>query len=409
MTRVSESASPAEAFQPRRYRFLIAGLVMAAHFSVGLNLFTISPLLGDVIRDYEINRGAAGLLIALALLIAAGFGLPGGVVITRLGLTRSYTLGWWLIGLSALSFLAPNYPSLLALRLFFGLGFALVLIATGPLLLQWFRPKEVLVMNGLNTAVLSLGIALSIFTAAPLAGVIGWQNSLSVFGGMGLFGAVAWTVFGKVPAETIRKSGSMPVRDILRLIRNRQIVLLLLADAGVLVQYTALTAWLPAFYTEVRGMSPTMAGFVTGLLPFIGVFAVLLGGFLPLRFGTPRSYFIWPGVLVAIGGPGSFLLGSPAGIYLALVLVGIGSWLYVPTLLSRAMELAGRDPERVAVVWGSLITFSGLGMFIAPIMVGTLRDLTGAYLPGFLISSLAGLTLLIAGVGMPRSGIQSPR
>jgi nitrate/nitrite transporter NarK len=39
-------------------------------------------------------------------------------------------------------------------------------------------------------------------------------------------------------------------------------------------------------------MTPNQAGFVTGLLPFIGVFAVLLGGFLPLRFGTPRSYFI---------------------------------------------------------------------------------------------------------------------
>ena len=194
----------------------------------------------------------------------------------------------------------------------------------------------------------------------------------------------------------------MCIRD--RLLRNRQIMLLILADAGALVQYTALTAWLPAFYSEVRGMSPTQAGFVTGLLPFIGVFAVLLGAFLPLRFGTPRSYFIWPGVLVAIGGPGSFLLGNPASIYLALVMVGIGSWLYVPTLLARTMELTGRDPEGVAVVWGLLITFAGLGMFVAPIMVGTLRDLTGGYLPGFLISSVAALGLLIAGIGMPRTG-----
>ena len=408
MTSVSEYSSRTEALPPRRYRFLIAGLVMAAHFSVGLNLFTISPLLGDVIRDYEINRGSAGLLIALALLVAAGFGLPGGVVISRLGIARSYTLGWWLAGLMTLSFLAPNYLSLLALRLSFGLGFALVLITTGPLLLRWFRPKEVLVMNGLNTAVLSLGIAISIATAAPLAGVLGWQNSLSVFGAIGLVGAAAWTVLGKVPGDSVRKSGSMSFRAIPRLIRNRQIVLLLLADGGVLVQYTALTAWLPAFYTEVRGMTPTGAGFATGLLPFIGVFAVLLGGFLPLKFGTPRSYFIWPGILLAIGGPASFLLGSATGIYLGLILVGIGSWLYVPTLLSRTMELVRNDPERVAVVWGSLLTFSGLGMFIAPVMVGSLRDLTGSYLPGFFIGSIAALTLLAAGLAMPRGRVQSP-
>ncbi|MBE41331.1 MAG: hypothetical protein CL480_08440 [Acidobacteria bacterium] len=409
MTSVSAYPSPAGAFQPRRYRFIIAGLIIAAHFSVGVNVFAISPLLGNIIHDYEISRSAAGLLIALALLVSACFGLPGGVVTTRIGLTRSYTVGWWLIGLAALSFLAPNYLSLLALRLFYGLGVALVLIATGPMLLQWFKPKEVMIMNGLNTAVISLGIALSVATAAPLAGVLGWQNSLSIFGAMGLLGAAAWTVLGKAPAHTAQKSSPMPIREIPRLIRNRQILLLLLADAGVLVQYTALTAWLPAFYTEVRGMTPTQAGFVTGLLPFIGVFAVLVGGFLPLRFGTPRSYLIWPGVLVLIGGPGSFVLGSPSGIYLGLVLVGIGSWLYVPTLLSRTMELVGGDPQRVAVVWGSLITFSGFAMFVAPIMVGSLRDLTGSYLPGFLISSIAALTLLTAGVAMPRGEVRSPR
>jgi len=76
----------------------------------------------------------------------------------------------------------------------------------------------------------------------------------------------------------------------------------------------------------------------------------------------------------------------------------------VPTLLTRTMVLTGRDPERVAVVWGLLITFGGLGMFVAPIMVGTLRDLTGGYLPGFLISSVAALGLLIAGIGMPQTG-----
>jgi cyanate permease len=72
------------------------------------------------------------------------------------------------------------------------------------------------------------------------------------------------------------------------------------------------------------------------------------------------------------------------------------------------MELVRNDPERVAVVWGSLLTFSGLGMFIAPVMVGSLRDLTGSYLPGFFIGSIAALTLLAAGLAMPRGRVQSP-
>ncbi|SVE09134.1 uncharacterized protein METZ01_LOCUS461988, partial [marine metagenome] len=73
MTEVSDSTAPVEITQPRRYRLVIAGLVILAHFSVGLNVFSISPLLGDVISDHGVNRSAAGLLIALTMLVFAGF------------------------------------------------------------------------------------------------------------------------------------------------------------------------------------------------------------------------------------------------------------------------------------------------------------------------------------------------
>jgi len=335
------------------------------------------------------------------LLVAAAFGLPGGVITVRLGLGRAFAAGWWLVALVTLTAVVPNFPAMLALRLLFGLGIALVLTATGPLLLQWFRPREVLVMNGLDTACLSLGIALSVSTSAPLAELLGWQNSLSAFGAVGALGAAAWTFLGKASGDPDPVDTNISFSDVSRVLKNRAIILLLAADAGVLVQYTALSGWLPTFYTEVRHMTPIQAGFVTGILPFVGVFAVLLGGFLPLRFGSPKSYFILPGVMVALAGPGSFLLSNTVGIYLSLIVVGIGSWLYVPTLLTRTMELAGMNSKNVAIVWGSLITFSGLGMFVSPVVVGVLRDILGSFLPGFTISALAAWSLLLAGILMP--------
>jgi len=335
------------------------------------------------------------------LLVAAAFGLPGGVITVRMGLGRAFAAGWWLVALVTLTALVPNFPAMLALRLLFGLGFALVLTATGPLLLQWFRPREVLVMNGLDTACLSLGIALSVSTSAPLAELLGWQNSLSAFGSVGALGAAAWTFLGKAPGARDPVDTNISFSDVARVLKNRAIILLLAADAGVLIQYTALSGWLPTFYTEVRHMTPTQAGFVTGILPFVGVFAVLVGGFLPLRFGSPKSYFILSGVMVAIAGPGSFFLSNTVAIYLSLIVVGIGSWLYVPTLLTRTMELAGMNSKNVAIVWGSLITFSGLGMFLSPVVVGVLRDTLGSFLPGFTISAFAAWALLLAGILMP--------
>lgn len=404
--------------QGDRYRYAIAGLILAAHLCIGLNVFAVSPVLLVVIEEYGISRAGASLLVALALLAAAAFGLPGGIIAMRLGLKLSFTLAWASMGLLVLSALAPNYPALLGLRLVFGLGSALVLTATGPLLGAWFQPREVVVMNGLNTAVLSLGIAVSVGTMVPLAEAAGgWRTALTIYGALGVLGTLAWLILGRAAPqpgyapghqpgltpgpETGRGSERISVGQIPAVLFRRPILLLLAADAGVLVQYTALSAWLPAFYTETRGLTMSQAAFLTGLLPFVGIFGALLGGLLPLRVNKPRLFLVAPGVMVIFGGLGSFGLDYMPAVYLGLFLLGLGSWLYVPTLLGLSMSLVNRDPGRVAIVWGSLITFSGFAMFAAPILVGFMRDVSGTFMLGFLICSAAAWTLLAAGLLVP--------
>ena len=391
------------------YRFVIAGLALLAHLAVGLNLFAASPLLPFIIDDYSINRATAALLVTLALLVAACFGLPGGVIVARLGLRRAFMAGWWLLVLPALSVLAPNFGTLLALRLGYGIGLALLLTATGPLLMRWFRPREILIMNGLNTAGLSLGIALSVSTAAPLADAVGWAGTLSVFGVMGVVGAVAWVFLGGPAGEAGPSAPVINRGELWAVLSSRPVLLLVAADAGVLIQYTALTSWLPSFYNESRGISLAQAGFATGLLPFVGVFAVLLGGFLPRRFGSKRVIFLVSGVMIGVGGPGAFLSGNLGGIYASLIVLGVGSWLYVPALLSLPMELPGMTPEKVAMVWGSFITLSGFGMFLSPLLVGGLRDVTGSFLPGFTVCAVAAWALLVAGILMPQAALARER
>ncbi|PKB71240.1 MAG: hypothetical protein BZY87_06380 [SAR202 cluster bacterium Io17-Chloro-G6] len=392
-----------------RYRFVMAALVLTGHLSVGLNVFAVSPLLPIAIDDYGINRTAAGLLVSMPLLVAATLGLPSGILIARIGLRRAFTIGWAAVALVSFSGLAPNFITLLVLRSGIGLGFALILTATGPLLMQWFRLKEVLVMNALTSAVLSLGIALSVATAAPLAEVMVWQKALAVFALPGIVGLVAWillakTAEGRISTNVSAVSGDrMSIREVAAVLRNRTVVLLLAADAGVLIQYAAFTGWLPTFYNEHRGISLSQAGIITGLLPLVGVFAVLAGGAVALRVASPRDLFAASGLMAGLGGLGAFLLPETSGIYLAVVILGIGSWLYVPTLLTLPMQMAGATPEKVAIVFGSFLTFSGFAMFVSPILVGGLRDLSGSFIPGLAVCAGASWALFLAGILLPRN------
>ncbi|MDP7588007.1 MAG: MFS transporter [SAR202 cluster bacterium] len=401
---ISHPSAPAETL----YRFVIAGLVLGGHLSVGLNVFAVSPLLPLAIDEYDISRAAAGLLVALPLLVAAALGLPSGILIARIGLRRAFIIGWTAVALVALSGLAPNFITLLLLRSATGLGFAFILTATGPLLMQWFRPKEVTAMNALTTAALSLGIALSVATAAPLAKVMDWQTTLTVFAIPGIAGLVAWLVLGRDSGGQPMTGAGISLREVGAVLRNRAVVLLLAADAGILVQYTAFTGWLPTFYNEDRGISLSQAGFITGLLPLVGVFAVLVGGVVALRVASPRALFAASGLLAGMGGLGAFLLPGQALIYPAVVIMGIGSWVYVPKLLTLPMQMPGMTPERVAVVWGSLLTFSGFAMFVSPIFVGGLRDISGSFIPGLAIAAAASWALLVAGILLPKNVTDSP-
>ena len=336
-----------------QYRYLIAVLIIVAHFSIGLNFYPTSPMIPLVIDEYKISGTTTSLLVALPTLVHALVGLPGSVIINRFGLKRIFLLGYFMMGTLILSAWAPNFLSLLSLRLVFGIGVGFLIPATGPLVMQWFKPKERPVINSLYLIVMSLGIAISISVTAPLSNIFPWQGVLGMFGGVGFLGALAWLFLGKTRSSAQDLESAFSFRDVWSILSDRTIFLLVFGDALVFIQYAALTNWLPTYFHEVRNMSLTQAGFVTGLLPFIGMFAVLVGGLLIYKVKEKRLFFIIPGILVGLGGFGSFLVVDPVIISVCVVLLGIGTWVYQPMLLTLPMELPWMTPKKNAVVWGS--------------------------------------------------------
>ncbi|MYD11628.1 MAG: MFS transporter [Chloroflexi bacterium] len=384
-----------------RYRFVIAALILAAHLSIGLNFFSVTPLLPLVIDDYEVNRASAGLLIALPTVVKALIGLPGSLVINRLGLNRSFTLSWFMLGMLAFSPLATEFHTMILLRLLYGLGAGLMMTASASLIMQWFPTNEVPIVNTLLLVVVSLGVAASISLAVPLSNSMSWEAVLGVFGAIGLLGAIAWTLLGKTGSSTQEASALFALRDVWNVFRDRTIFLLVVGDALVFIHYAAVTSWLPSFLHEFRGVSLEQAGYITSLLPAIGVVAVLIGGFLSIRIKARRPFFIIPGIIVGLGGFGSFLLADLNAIYLSVIMIGVGTWIYQPILLTLPMQLPWMTPRKIAVVWGASLTIAGLGMFLSPIVVGASRDLFQTFVPGFTIWAILAWALVITGLYLP--------
>lgn len=392
--------------KPSRYRFVIGALIVLLNFSSSISLFSLSPVTPLVMEDYSINRSAASLLVGVVILMQTAFAIPFSMIVGRVSLKKLIAVAWLLAAVPSLSFLASSFPILLALRVAYGLSFAMVLPSVGPLLMQWFQPRELPLVNGIGMAAVSLGIAVATFTAAPLAEAMGWRGAVSMFGVVALLGAVTWMLLGRERQAVGRSGQPLSVRDLWSVVRSRDSLLLAVALGGPSAQYVALTAWLPTFYYQVHGMSLTRAGSAVGLLPLTAVFTVLLVGLLAFRLRRRRPFLIIPGILVVFAGFGSFLLGGSVSVYPALVLLGIGSWAYLPVLFTIPMELPHTGPERVAPTFAAIGTISGAITFLGPLIVGAVADASGSYLPGFsLLAVLAG-SLAVAGFLLPETGVR---
>ena len=136
----------------------------------------------------------------------------------------------------------------------------------------------------------------------PLADLMGWKMTLTVFSGVGILGTLLWPLAPRDRDSGEQRRAGISLREVLSVLRGRTVALLVAADAGIFIQYTALTTWLPTFYGEERGISAQEAGFITSILPFVGIFAVLSGGAIPLLFESLRTR------LSIFSGFGDFLL-----------------------------------------------------------------------------------------------------
>lgn len=390
--------------QGSQNRFVMAAVVLILTFSIGLSWFAVAPITPLIMAEFNINRGTASLLISVIALTGLCLGVPAGVVINRIGAKKAIFIGAVLASLPALSFLAEDYFLLLLTRFALGAGMALVFSAVGPLVMQWFGPKELPVFNGLWGGAMVLGTAVSSFLVVPLSDALGWKFGLSVLGGASLICGVCWVVLSQNLQVSTTEVRKFSIKDSLNVMKSRNTLLIAAADAGPYALLGAVSTWLPTFYHEVHGMSLIKAGSLMGILSLSGTCS-LIATILIVRWVTHRRILlIVPGFIVGFAGFGSFLLAGTPFVYLAIIALGVSFWMYLPALFTIPMELPGSDPNKVAITFGTLMSVgSGVAM-LSPFIVGFTTDLLGSYIPAFSLFSVLAWSLLIAGIFLPETG-----
>jgi NNP family nitrate/nitrite transporter-like MFS transporter len=353
--------------------------------------FAIWGLMGALAPTFALAYGlsakAKSVIIALPVLVGALGRVPAGVLADRFGGRRVFTL---LLILSAIPVAAigvsNSYWQLLWLSLFLGIAGAAFPVGVG-FASKWFTHDQqgaALGIYGLG----NIGQSLAVFGAPVLVLAFGsWRPAFFVFAAV----AFAWgMLFYLFARDAASGPHSNTLSQNLAVLRREPLAWVLslfyfLTFGGFL----AFSIYLPSLLRDVYKLSAADAGARAAGFVVLAVLMRPIGGALGDRFGGARILVVVFAAVAAFGAlmGGQWMPTFTLGALGAAAALGLGN--------GAVFKLVPQYfPKEIGTVTGLVGAFGGLGGFFPPLVLGVVRDATGAYTWGFILLAIFSLGCL---------------
>ena len=386
------------------HRWVIQAMLMLLQVGMGLNFMSPTPLFPVIMDEFEISRSAVSLLVSATIIVITVALLPGGLLIAKMGSRRSLTVAGVLMSAHLLTPLTESFILLVIIRLVIGMGVAITIPATSAILMEWFKPSELPILNGITESGRSLGVAVGVFVAVPVTNLIGWEMTLLSFGALPLIGTFVWMMGGRSKVSSTTLEPPFSIRDNIPFMLNRNTLLLAAGMAGAFAVFIGFSSWLPAYYNEVRGIPLERASSVVALLPLMAAVLNPVSGLIQSRLGKRKPMLTMAGLTLPVFALGSFLVPSQIIATVCVMCLGAIFSIFIVAALTIPMELPGVKSSSVGLVTAAVLTMGNFAGVVSPIFVGSLTDFLGSYTVPFCIIALVPLTLVIAGLFLPETG-----
>lgn len=386
------------------YRWAIQAILLVLQISMGLNFMAPTPLFTFIMDDYGIGRGLVSLLMSGLLIVVAVSLIPSGLLINSIGIKKATFIAGLFMSAGLLAPFADSFALLVIIRVIFGMGVAITMPITSAITMEWFKPNELPIINGLTESGRAIGVSIGIFMAVPIANSAGWSMTLAVYGVLPMIGAILWLIGGRVPEKSSEGDSVFSLRDNIPFILNRNTLLLALAAAGPFAVFIGYSSWLPTYYVEAQGMTMERASSILAVMPLTNALLNPVCGVLLSKMDRRKPLLIIAGGILPFLALGTFLITNPVLIVVFVICLGAVFSMFIVTFLTIPMELPGVTAGRVAIVTASVFTVGNLSAVMSPIFIGSFTDFTGSYIPAFSILSILPISLIIAGILLPETG-----
>jgi MFS transporter, ACS family, glucarate transporter len=277
----------------------VLALLCLLSFILYLDRICIGQAVSDIQSDLDISHTAMGVVLGAFTLAYGLFEIPAGHWGDRHGsrgvLTRIVL--WW-SAFTMLTGAATGFVMLLVVRFLFGAGEAGALPNAARVVARWYPPGARGPAQGIVVTSALVGGALAPVMAEYLIKGLGWRGAFFMLGIPGvLWAAYFYSWFrddpachpqvneqelqyiraGAGPANPAEKHPAIPWRRVLASVN----IWLLggIITCGAFTTYM-IFFWYPSYLKEARGVSPTLSGWLTGMVLAAGAVGSVAGGWL---------------------------------------------------------------------------------------------------------------------------------
>jgi len=396
------------------FRWIILSGCWSLYFVFGLSIAGLAPLVSTIQSDLQLSASAMGTILGAWQFIYIFVAIPVGLALQRFGPARLLLLAGILIAASGfLRSTAQDYQVLLFAVALFGFGGPIISAGVPQTISLWFKGKE-------------RGFAMGIYITGPaLAGVIAyastqsvlmpwldhnWRLVLQIWAWAAVVVTLVWLGI-TVAASNVRAQVGRPAKIsapnwqepglVLGLLRQRNVLMLLMIGVGVLTVDHGLRNWIPEIL-RTSGWSVEAAGNLAVIPVVFGIASALTFPRLAIR---ARRLLIMK-TLFALAGTGCLLISTAQtqAVLTGLVLTGLASGALMTITILSLIEQNSVGQENAGLAGGMFFSVAEIGGVGGPVMIGLVRDYTGGFqLALWLLAGLAVLMIILTSTIMSDS------
>ncbi|MBO0998586.1 NarK/NasA family nitrate transporter [Bacillus sp. SD075] len=363
------------------------------YFDISFMIWVLLGALGVYItKDFGLSPAEKGLIVAIPILGGSFFRIVLGLLTDRIG-PRKTAIGGMLVTMIPLFWgwlFGESLAELYLIGILLGVAGASFAAAL-PMASRWYPPH----LQGLAMGIAGAGNSGTLFATLfgpRIAESLGWHNVM----GLALIPlTIVFVIYILIAKDAPSQPPAKPLKEYFNVFKLTDTWYFCILYSVTFGGFVGFTSFLSIFFVDEYGLTRIRAGEFVTLCVIAGSFFRPVGGFIADKIGGVKLLmFLFIGLTLCMFGI-SFLY--PLATVTILLFIGM---LFLGMGNGAVFQLVPqRFSKEIGFITGIVGAAGGVGGFLVPNILGTLKQITGTYATGFLVFSAVGImALLILGL-----------